>query len=250
MIWVIYCILAFLGVFFFLKTISIIGAKKIFYFLKWFFFIIIIIILFYLAVRVSSFFLIFILPLFYFLLKTIIGVLVSNILRKLLNNRFSSSYTSKNNEEKSKGTSSFETAFVSMFLSHEDGSVTGYIKKGSFSGRRLEEMSVDDLIKLRSELKDVDKDTKDLIEAYLDRVSDKDWRKSDSYNQYSDQSDLSSAMSIKEAYLILGLDNKATKEQIKDAHRRLMVKIHPDQGGSNFLASKINLAKELLLKNL
>ena len=54
-------------------------------------------------------------------------------------------------------------------------------------------------------------------------------------------------MSFEEAYAILGLSSGADAEAIKEAHRRLMVKLHPDHGGSDYLATKINRARDVLL---
>jgi hypothetical protein len=60
----------------------------------------------------------------------------------------------------------------------------------------------------------------------------------------------SNTMSIEEAYEILGLSCGATKQQVILAHRKLIQKIHPDRGGNTYLASKINLAKQVLIKKL
>ena len=59
----------------------------------------------------------------------------------------------------------------------------------------------------------------------------------------------SGEMTVIEAFAILGLDNNATDEEIIAAHRKLMLKLHPDKGGSNYLATKINQAKDLLVSS-
>ena len=57
-------------------------------------------------------------------------------------------------------------------------------------------------------------------------------------------------MTIEEAYLVLGLNPGATREEIKAAHRNLIRRSHPDQGGTAYLAAKVNAAKDVLLKNV
>lgn len=57
------------------------------------------------------------------------------------------------------------------------------------------------------------------------------------------------SMSVAEAYKILGLESNASKQEIILAHKKLMQKMHPDRGGSDYLAAQINLAKDVLLKN-
>ena len=56
-------------------------------------------------------------------------------------------------------------------------------------------------------------------------------------------------MNLKEALAVLGLAENPSKQQIIDAHKRLMQKLHPDKGGSAHLASQLNEAKTVLLKN-
>lgn len=60
----------------------------------------------------------------------------------------------------------------------------------------------------------------------------------------------SSDMTVKEALAVLGLSAGASREEIVDAHRRLIQRMHPDRGGSDWLAARINTAKSVLLAEI
>ena len=57
------------------------------------------------------------------------------------------------------------------------------------------------------------------------------------------------AMTGREAALILGVRESSTEDKILAAHRKMMISNHPDTGGSTYLATKVNEAKEMLIKN-
>lgn len=148
-------------------------------------------------------------------------------------------------------TSTVATAFLRMTLDHDTGSMEGTILRGRFAGMRMDELGPADLLALLRECRAEDEEGARLLEAYLDRVRP-DWR-DELAGERAGGAGAGSArpasgdMTVEEAYAILGLSPGADAEAIKEAHRRLMVKLHPDHGGSDYLATKINRARDVLL---
>ena len=153
----------------------------------------------------------------------------------------------------SRGKSSdVETQYLRMSLDHDSGTIAGEVLKGRFAGRKLGDLVFEDLLALLTECGAEDPQSASLIEAYLDRVEGADWRQRASQSGYTYEAPGTGTghMSRDEAYEILGLEPGASEEDVKEAHHRLMLKIHPDQGGSNYLATKINQAKDLILESI
>ena len=135
---------------------------------------------------------------------------------------------------------SVETAFLSMTLHHDSGRMTGSVKAGQFAGRDLATLTLSDLLALLQECQVADVDSVALLEAWLDRAHP-DWRAEPAAEPRS------GAMTRAEALEILGLAEGADEDAIRAAHRRLMRSAHPDQGGSAWLAARINAARDFLL---
>jgi hypothetical protein len=142
-------------------------------------------------------------------------------------------------------TSAAETDYVRMRLDHDSGTMTGTVRRGAFQGRDLAELSRDELLALWRECRAEDEQGAALLEAYLDRLMP-DWRQARAQGAGSATAH-SDAMTPEEALAVLGLSPGADKTAIRDAHRRLMMKLHPDHGGSSYLAAKLNRAREVLL---
>ena len=143
--------------------------------------------------------------------------------------------------------SAVRSRYLDMSLDHDTGAMSGSVLEGEFAGKALDELDPPALIRLHAELA-ADPDSLALLEAYLDRRIP-GWREDfegDSAARPGSAAD-SSAMTDEQAYEILGLLPGAGEAEIRAAHRRLMMKVHPDQGGSTFLAAQINEAKDRLL---
>ncbi len=144
--------------------------------------------------------------------------------------------------------SEVETRFLRMTLDHDSGEMTGRVTEGRFAGRALEELELDDLIALWAECRAEDAQSAAVLEAYLDRTQGEAWREAAAQGGAGPRAPTGAgAMSQEEACDILGLEPGASRAAIHEAHRRLMQKVHPDHGGSNYLAAKINQAKALLI---
>jgi hypothetical protein len=142
--------------------------------------------------------------------------------------------------------SDVETAWLRMSLDHDSGAMDGTVLQGAWKGRRLSELSVEALLDLLGECRVVDPDSAQILEAYLERARP-EWREKAGEPNARPDAPPSAAMSRDEAYRILGLEPGADEAAVREAHRRLMMKMHPDMGGSSYLAAKINQAKDLLL---
>ena len=147
-------------------------------------------------------------------------------------------------------TSRVESRYLRMTLDHNSGDMDGEVVTGAYAGQRLSQMPLSDLFELLRVAAGDDPPSARLLEAYLDRMRS-DWR-DDVRGPIGAQSPQDGGgfapgtMSRDEALKILGLAEGADKAAIKAAHRRLMALLHPDRGGSSYLAAKINQARDTL----
>jgi hypothetical protein len=147
-------------------------------------------------------------------------------------------------------TSRVRTKFLHMELDHDSGAMSGEVIAGRFAGARLADLSPEQLLELLGETHREDAQSATVLEAYLDRELGSDWRQRRPGHGGGGADGGGGQMSLEEAYEILGLDAGASKDQVLQAHRRLMQRLHPDRGGSSYLAAKINKAKDLLLDHV
>jgi hypothetical protein len=153
--------------------------------------------------------------------------------------------------------SNVETRMLRMTLDHDSGDLSGTVLAGAKAGRNLADLSLAELLSLLDECKREDPQSAPLLETYLERRFGADWRgeseadagerASGAHGSTQGRPRASNAMTRQEALEILGLDETATPDQIKEAYRRLMIRLHPDAGGSDYLAAKLNQAKDILL---
>ena len=144
--------------------------------------------------------------------------------------------------------SRIRSAMIEMEIDHGTGAVEGTVLAGSLAGRRLSSLDPAGLRHLHEECSALDPDGLPLLEAYLDRRFT-GWRE----NAQGDRDTRtrthapSGVMTKEEAYQVLGLQPGASLDEIRQAYRTLMKKLHPDHGGTAYLAARVNQAKEVLL---
>jgi hypothetical protein len=140
------------------------------------------------------------------------------------------------------------SAMLEMILDHDTGALNGRVLAGPFEGRELDSLGDQDLAQLASLCQQADPDGSRLLDAYLDRrfPGRSKTAQGDADAGNAARRD-TGAMSKQEAYDVLGLPAGADEDAIRNAHRALMKKLHPDQGGSTYLATRVNQAKDVLL---
>jgi hypothetical protein len=136
------------------------------------------------------------------------------------------------------------TATLAMRVDPATGHLDGDVRRGRFRGRRLARLSLAELEALLDDCRREDPESEPLVEAYLDRRHP-GWRGGDAPGGRPGGGE--PAMSDARALEILGLEAGAGEDAIKEAHRRLMAHLHPDRGGSTYLAAQLNAARQHLL---
>jgi succinate dehydrogenase/fumarate reductase cytochrome b subunit len=137
------------------------------------------------------------------------------------------------------------TSMLAMELDHDSGTMDGEVLAGLHKGKRLSALTQAELIQFHAQCRDARDQTQSLYEAWLDRAHP-EWRAA--WGQSGSKANASAgAMSTDEAFAVLGLKKGASADDIRSAHKRLMKEFHPDRGGSDYLAAKINAAKDVLL---
>jgi hypothetical protein len=156
----------------------------------------------------------------------------------------------KGSARKSPGqTSRVETDHLEMELDHDTGEMRGSVLKGLFAGRNIESLAPADMALLWQDCRNTDPQSAQIIEVYLDRIHPT-WREDVARGESKMGRGPDGRMLPQEAFEILGLAPGSSEDEIRSAHRDLMLKLHPDRGGSTYLAAKINEAKNVALSTL
>jgi hypothetical protein len=138
--------------------------------------------------------------------------------------------------------SQVETSLLRMTLDHASGELRGEVLAGEYQGRQLDELEREQCQDLLAWCRERDADSARLLESYLQK------RFGDGFSDTRTPPPTHSAnMGRAEALAVLGVEEGADKDDIVTAHRRLMQKLHPDRGGNDYLAAKLNQAKDILL---
>jgi len=150
--------------------------------------------------------------------------------------------------------SQVRTAWLHMTLDHESGEMDGEVLDGALTGRRLSSLDQAEFSALCAACRERERESLRLLLAWVRRAHP-EWAADDAEANGDDAGGGdtgggSREMNAAEAREILGLDATARREEVIAAHRRLMARLHPDKGGSDYLASKINQARDLLLREL
>ena len=141
-------------------------------------------------------------------------------------------------------TSTVETEILRMHLDHDSGTLQGEVLKGRYREWRLDEMDRPQLDQLFAYCNAEDQDSLQLLQSYLQQRFPGE---TDFGSQGSPGPDSGGAMNRAEALAVLGLGEEAGEADVVEAHRKLIQKLHPDRGGNDYLAAKINQAKDFLL---
>jgi hypothetical protein len=166
------------------------------------------------------------------------GLVITGLIARALRNRPSGGFSSPGTARRTE----VRTAFLQAWIDHGTGDVGGTVLTGRFAGRTLDRLSDSELLDLHEECRN-DADSLRVMEAYLDRRLNVDWRTAKQPPPRGPRTDMTRA----EALAVLGLAEGASEEEIKAAHRRLIRRTHPDAGGTADLAARINRAKDVLV---
>lgn len=175
-------------------------------------------------------------------LMPIISPLLARQLPQWLEQLWNHTRATSGSARESRRTSTARSPYLEMTLDHQSGHMDGRVRQGPHENQMLSELGLTHLVELYTFYDRVDHESASLLAAYIERAFGGQWQAKEPSGNGS-----ASIVDRSEALQILGLDESATHDDIIAAHRRLMQKVHPDRGGSDYLASRINQAKDHLL---